>query len=126
VNVILDASAILALLNAETGAAVAADAVPEAAISAVNHSEIVAKLVEGGMPVEAIEGALQVLGLEVIPFDAQQAYDAGFLRASTRSIGLSFGDRACLGLAQQLGLPVLTTDQNWSRLVAGVEVRQAR
>jgi PIN domain nuclease of toxin-antitoxin system len=126
VNVILDASAILALLNAEPGASEVAGAVSEAGISSVNLSEVVAKMVEGGMPAEATREALQVLGLEVISFDTQQAYDAGFLRDSTRSLGLSFGDRACLGLAQQLGLPVLTTDRNWSRLVSGIEVRQAR
>ena len=125
-NVIMDASAILALLNAEPGAAEVAVAVPEAGISSVNLSEIVAKLVEGGMPGEATREALHVLELEVIPFDTQQAYDAGFLRDSTRSLGLSFGDRACLGLARQLGLPVLTTDRNWSRLEAGIEVRLAR
>ncbi|MCH7652632.1 MAG: PIN domain-containing protein, partial [Chloroflexi bacterium] len=84
-NVILDASAILALLNVEPGAEAVADAVPEAAISAVNLSEIVAKLVEGGMPVEAVEEVLQGLELEVIPFDTRQAYHAGFLRDSTQS-----------------------------------------
>ena len=125
-NVIMDASAILALLNAEPGAPEVAVAVPEAGISSVNLSEVVAKLVEGGMPGEATREALHVLELEVVPFDTQQAYDAGFLRDSTRSLGLSFGDRACLGLARQLGLPVLTTDRNWSRLEAGIEVRLAR
>ena len=125
-NVILDASAVLALLNAEPGASVVAGAVSDAAISAVNLSEVVAKLIEGGMPAEAVRETLQELELEVISFDAHQAYEAGLLRISTRSLGLSFGDRACLGLAQRNGVPVLTTDRNWSRLDAGIEVQLAR
>ena len=125
-NVILDASAVLALLNAEPGASVVAGAVSDAAISAVNLSEVVAKLIEGGMPAEAVRETLQELELEVISFDAHQAYEAGLLRISTRSLGLSFGDRACLGLAQRHGVPVLTTDRNWSRLDAGIDVQLAR
>ena len=125
-NVILDASAVLALLNAEPGASVVAGAVSDAAISAVNLSEVVAKLIEGGMPAEAVRETLQELELEVISFDAHQAYEAGLLRISTRSLGLSFGDRGCLGLAQRHGVPVLTTDRNWSRLDAGIEVHLAR
>ena len=125
-NVILDASAVLALLNAEPGASVVAGAVSDAAISAVNLSEVVAKLIEVGMPAEAVRETLQELELEVISFDAHQAYEAGLLRISTRSLGLSFGDRGCLGLAQRHGVPVLTTDRNWSRLDAGIEVHLAR
>ncbi len=125
-NVILDASAVLALLNAEPGASVVAGAVSDAAISAVNLSEVVPKLIEGGMPAEAVRETLQELELEVISFDAHQAYEAGLLRISTRSLGLSFGDRGCLGLAQRHGVPVLTTDRNWSRLDAGIEVHLAR
>ena len=67
-NVILDASAVLALLNAEPGASVVAGAVSDAAISAVNLSEVVAKLIEGGMPAEAVRETLQELELEVISF----------------------------------------------------------
>jgi PIN domain nuclease of toxin-antitoxin system len=54
-EVVLDASAILALLNAEPGAAVVEEAVPGAVMSAVNLSEAVAKLAErGGVEVKLI------------------------------------------------------------------------
>ena len=79
-TVILDASAILALLNAEPGASVVADAVSDAAISAVNLSEVVAKLVDDGMPSNAISDSLRILELDVITFDAEQAYESGLLR----------------------------------------------
>lgn len=32
------------------------------------------------------------------------------------SKGISLGDRCCLALGAQLGLPVLTTDQRWAKL----------
>ena len=125
-EVVVDASALLALLNAESGADIVAQAIPGAAISAVNLSEVVAKLSEAGMPESAIHRSLQPLGLEVIPFDEEQAYQAGFMRVSTKGTGLSLGDRGCLGLALKLGLPVLTADKTWLELSIGVTVKIIR
>ena len=125
-SVVLDASAVLALLNSEPGADIVSDAVTGAPISAVNLSEVVAKLADGGMPEDAIRSTLDGLSLNVVPLYAEAAYLAGLLRPSTRSAGLSFGDRACLGLALQLELPVLTVDRRWADLDLGLEVRLAR
>ena len=47
---IVDASALLAVLNDEPGSEVVAALLPMAALSTVNLSEVVAKLVEKGMP----------------------------------------------------------------------------
>ncbi len=50
-SAVLDASALLALLNDEQGGALVAAALDRgAAIGAVNLSEVVAKLAESGMP----------------------------------------------------------------------------
>ena len=125
-SVLLDASALLALLNAEPGADVVREAVSDAAISAVNLSEVVAKLAEGGMPGEAIAEALDGLELNVLPFEADQAFAAGMLRPLTRSRGLSLGDRACLALGLRLGYGVLTADRRWATLDLAVEVRLVR
>jgi ribonuclease VapC len=125
-EVVLDASAILALLNAEPGAEAVEETLPGAVISTVNLSEAVAKLAEKGMPETVIRVALGEIGLRVIPFDEGLAYRAGMLRVSTRSAGLSFGDRACLALGRQLNLPVLTTDRDWASVDVGVEVRLIR
>src|SRR6202007_388558 len=100
---VLDASALLALLKAEKGSDRVIKAITEgAAISAVNLSEVIAKLNEGGMPEEAIHEALDVLELDVVDFDIKHAYRAGMLRPLTRHAGLSLGDRTCLALALQL------------------------
>jgi len=125
-EVVLDASALLAFLNQETGMEVVAELLPGAAVSAVNLSEVVAKLVEATMPVDVVRSALEDLGLDVRPFDAEMAYAAGALRTATRRLGLSLGDRACLALGQLLARPVLTTDRAWEGLDLGVAVRSIR
>jgi len=78
-------------------------AIADASISAVNLSEVIAKLADAGMPEGEIRETLEPLGLEVAEFDADQAYQAGLLRPLTRQFGLSSGGRACLALADPGG-----------------------
>lgn len=125
-DIVLDASALLALLNAEPGSEKVEAAIPGAVIGTVNLSEVVSKLTESGMPEEAVREALGEMAVELLAFETATAYQAGFLRRATRHLGLSFGDRACLALGRQLGLPVLTADRNWKALDLGVEVQLIR
>ena len=122
----LDASALLALVQSEPGADVVAEAIEDAVISAVNFSEVVSKLADKGYPRETIEEELRGSHLAIIDFDASQAFAAGMLRPLTRSAGLSLGDRACIALGTQLGCGVLTSDREWATLDLGVEVRLFR
>ena len=110
---VLDASALLALLQDEPGADAVASRLPNSAISAVNLSEVVAKLTERGVPAAELRQALDGMALDVRPFDTEAAYAAGSLRRATRTLGLSLGDRACLALAMQLDAVALTTDRAW-------------
>ncbi|HEU5440983.1 MAG TPA: type II toxin-antitoxin system VapC family toxin [Ktedonobacterales bacterium] len=124
---VLDASALLALLQSEPGAALVATALTSGAIiSAVNFSEVVAKLRDRGMPELDARAALDQLPLSIIAFDLSLAYAAGLLRPQTRAAGLSLGDRACLALAVSLGLEVLTTDRSWAALGLGITVTLIR
>ena len=123
---VLDASALLALLNSEPGSRIVEENLEDAAMSAVNLSEVVSKLSERGMPADAVRDALESLGLAVHPFDTEMAYAAGTLRAATRRLGLSLGDRACLALGLALGAPILTTDTTWKKLKIGAKVRAIR
>jgi PIN domain nuclease of toxin-antitoxin system len=113
-------------LGNETGAEAALEYAGEAAISAVNLAEVVAKLSERGFESITIQSMLGNLGLEVIPFDEPLAVQSGLLRSSTRHLGLSLGDRACLALAQHLGLPCLTADLACKDLRVGFEIRTLR
>ena len=123
---VLDASALLALIGAEPGSGVVAEALPTAVMSAVNYSEVSAKLIDLGLPEAEARRLLQDAPLEVAAFDKQRATEAGFLRSVTRDAGLSLGDRACLGLALEMKLPVLTADGAWRRLTIGVDVQLIR
>lgn len=126
--VVLDASAVLALLQREPGAEVVMEALPGALLSTVNLGEVVTKLVERGM--EAVLAYRSILALRphLMPLDAATAADAGALRPMTRRAGLSLGDRCCLALARQQGAVVLTTERAWSSIAAaaGVRVRNIR
>lgn len=123
---VLDASALLALLNEEEGSEAVATVLPGARIGAVNLSEVVGKLSGFGMPEERIVSVLEPLALEVVPFDRELAYVAGALRPVTLETGLSLADRACLALAIRLGARALTADRSWGELDLDVEVELIR
>jgi len=123
---VLDASALLALLNGETGSERVMGGLPDAVIASVNFSEVVTKLADEGRDEAEIRLYLDALGLEIVEFDTELAYRTGFLRPLTRSLGLSLGDRACLALATSLGIPALTCDRLWATLNLGVTVELIR
>ena len=126
-SIVLDASALLAVLNQEPGAEnLPPERLAQATISAVNLAEVHTKLVREGIdPDEAWE---DVMGLiqDWAPFTAEQTKIAGSLAARTRSIGLSLGDRACLALGLTLKAPVYTTDRAWKSLKLGVRIHVIR
>ena len=121
-TVVLDASAVLAVVNSEPGIEMVQDVWMDASISAVNYSEVIAKLVDSGLDDADTIDILDALPLTVHDVDIAQARQAGLLRRQTREHGLSLGDRACLALAVSLGLPVLTADRVWVDLGLGIEV----
>jgi len=126
VRTVLDASALLAAMLGERGAEAVAARFADACISAVNLSEVVAKLSERGVPDEAIRESLSDLDLDVRDFDTTQAWRAGAMRQATRTKGLSLGDRACLALAGELDAVALTTDTAWAGLDLGIAIELAR
>jgi ribonuclease VapC len=112
-GVVLDASALLALLKDEPGAALVAEGLAASRISAVNHAEVVGHFIHAGMPQAAVDAMLRPLPLDVVPADRELADMAGRLRALTAEAGLSLGDRFCLALGLRDGLPAWTADRQW-------------
>ena len=125
-DVVLDASAVLAVLNAEPGGDKVWEHLPGAHLSAVNAAEVASKLVDGGSGPEEAGRTLDRLGARVLPFEVADVVPAAGIRAASRSVGLSLGDKACLALASRLGLPTLTADRVWAELDIGVEIRLIR
>ena len=126
-EVVLDASAILAVLFHERGAENLTEEVLQRAVaSTVNLAEVQSKLVKmGRTPEDAWVDALS-LDTVAIPFTSQHAKTAGSLIAQTEKQGLSLGDRACLALAIALKAPVYTTEQIWKGLKLGVPIHVIR
>lgn len=122
----LDASAVLAMMLGEDGGNQVRERLASSQISTVNLSEVVAKLQDGGVPDEVITSSLAELNFDVIAFNQSQAVRAGLLRASTRSNGLSLGDRACLSAAESCNAVAVTTDRAWGKLELDIAVEVLR
>jgi len=98
-RIVLDASALLAVLNREPGAdKLTPQLLSSATSSTVNLAEVQSKLVARGLnPDDAWEATLSPIR-EAMAFTAEHAKTAGGLITCTRALGLSLGDRACLAL----------------------------
>jgi PIN domain nuclease of toxin-antitoxin system len=128
----LDASALLAVLRKEDGAAVVIEAIADgAAISVVNLAEVLSTLaMEGRDPERAsaelrkAEGSRRALSIE--PLTAADCVEVGKLRPVTKPQGLSLADRVCLVLAARLGVPALTSDGEWAKADVEAEVALIR
>jgi PIN domain nuclease of toxin-antitoxin system len=114
------------MLNGEPGAEAAAAFLPDALLSAVNRAEVVTKLIEQGMPRDRATIIIETLDCEIAPFDSEMALEAGLLHAATRGRNISLGDRCCLALGMQTGLPVVTADRAWANLGLDLEIRLLR
>ena len=129
-SVVLDASALLAYLQDEPGGEHVRAVLPRAVMSTVNWTEVVGKAREEGVDTQGLREDLESLGLAFEPFSVVQAEIAGRLnertRERTRRYGLSLGDRACLALGSDRGVPVCTADRAWKTLHLGVEIETLR
>ena len=126
ISCVLDASAILAYLTGESGSREVEKLLDEAAVSAVNIAEVASKLAERGAPADKIRLTIQALGVEVIPCDEAIAYRIGDLRNSTKTLGLSLGDRACLATALHHNVRAITADRHWKTVKVGARIHVIR
>jgi ribonuclease VapC len=125
-SAVLDASALLAFLHREPGHQAVAAVLQGAEISSVNWSEVSQRALTRGTDLTGLRSDLIALGLVIVPFSTKDAESAATLWSSTRALGLSLGDRACLALGLVRGAMVLTADRQWQNLNVGVPVRLIR
>jgi ribonuclease VapC len=129
---VLDASALLAYLQDETGADVVADAISGgAAMSTVNLAEVLSRATTSGIDPHRLTRQLAERGLldgaiAIEPLTTADAVEIACLRPLTRECGLSLADRACLALAKRRELPAVTADMAWSKLDLPIELRFIR
>ena len=115
-SVVLDASALMALLRSEPGADTVAKSLKDAVISAVNYSEILKKAIERGGDGEPVTAFIHSLSIAIIPFDELQAEVSASLYPETKKHGMSFADRACLALGVIRSSLVLTSERKMGLL----------
>lgn len=125
--VVLDASAVLALIRDEAGGDKVAGHVGRAAISAVNLQEVVKELLLSELDESVIRELLGELRLEIHAHDEAAAYAAAALHGATKQFGRGLGDRSCMALAMTLGVPAMTADREWKNVkVAGLKIDRIR
>lgn len=125
-KLVLDTSAVLALILGEPGADIVEATLDNALMATVNASEAMSKMCDRGFSVENARYILAKLPVILVPFDLDLAVGAAALRPSSRALHFSFADRACLALAKRDGVPAVTGDRAWQMVDLGVEVKIIR
>jgi len=125
-SVVLDASAVLAVVNAEPGADMVRASLAGAIMSAVNYSEVLKKTIERGGTGEAAASFVRGLSVAIIPFDETLAAVSADLYLQTKEHGLSLADRACLALGVQQNRRVLTSERRMALPALTVKVKLIR
>ncbi len=123
---VLDASSLLAFLHDEPGADRVWSALSGAMVCAVNWSEVVQKSLQRQVDITGMRQEFTEAGAVFVPFTAEHAEIAALLWDKTRAFGLSLADRACLALAMERQLPILTADRAWSGLSLGLDIQFIR
>jgi ribonuclease VapC len=113
---ILDASALLAIIQDERGGDHALARLPGCLMSTVNLSEALMRGAEKGASLREMQELLATQRVQLIEFDEFLAVEAARLRPATRHLGLSFADRACIATAMSRGATVVTADRAWATL----------
>jgi ribonuclease VapC len=124
--IILDASALIALIYQENGGHLVEKNLPNVEISAINLAEVASFLIKKGLAIEEAASLLNDLSIPTIPFDETQAFLTAQLINKTAQYGLSLGDRACLALAILKSQAVLTADKIWRGLHLDIEIKLIR
>jgi ribonuclease VapC len=116
-HVVVDASAVIALIAQEKGHEIVKGIIRNSIISTLNASEVAKYLIEHkGLEKAYARSLLERLVFEITPFDSNQCFDTAELIIQTKQYGLSLADRACISLALTKGYPVYTGDRAWSKV----------
>jgi PIN domain nuclease of toxin-antitoxin system len=121
-QVVLDASALIALIAEEDGAKAVETVLSDACASVINLGEVAQWLIRAGGTADEARAVIDALEIEAVQVNWPQALMAASLRARARAKGLSQADCLCLALAMERNALVLTADRAWSAMADDVDV----
>lgn len=124
-SIVIDSSALMALVKMEPGADVVADALSEGIVSPVILAECLSKAGTLGHDPAVVEQQLMAPGLRIEPLLLEDIRAFARLHPLAKR-DVSLADRFCLSLGMSRGLPILTADRPWAALGLPVELRFIR
>ncbi len=129
--IVLDASAVLAILFDEPGAGEIIDLLHGGLLSTVNLAEIQSQLLLAGRPPGLAWNGVLSMGFEVVSFSQEHARLAAELAEKLNNNSrapqpLSLGDRACLALAIERHATAYTTNHIWKNLNLDIDIEVIR
>lgn len=111
-NVVLDASALFALIQNEQGSEIVKPLVQFSSMSTVNITAVLTFL-HRTKKISSDEAFILITETihSIIPFDLAQAAHTAQLQSYIQHKGLLLGDRACITLGIKLQAPIYTADK---------------
>ena len=123
---VLDASALLCLLQNEPGANKVQSILHRAIVNTVNWSEVIQKLSIHDPDAADIRAELELTGLKIVPFSIDHAEICASLWKQAKPFGLSLADRSCLATGIDRKMEIMTTDKIWQKLELPVAIHVIR
>lgn len=124
--IVLDSSALLAWIYREPGHERVFAAIPHAAMTTVNLTEVLSRFVRDGRELTEVGREIAKFPIEWVDFNRALATMAAGLMSETQPHGLSLGDRACIALGISRRAVVMTADPGWAKLNLDVKVELIR
>ncbi|MDQ5769992.1 type II toxin-antitoxin system VapC family toxin [Thiothrix subterranea] len=123
---ILDASALLALLQDEPGADKVQAVLHRAIINTVNWSEVIQKLSVHDPDAADIRAEMELTGLKIMPLSIDQAAISASLWKQAKPFGLSLADRSCIATGIDHKMEIMTTDKIWQEMALPIAIHVIR
>ncbi len=120
---IMDASAVISVINNEPHIPELPFMFVDAIISTINLAEALTVIVRIlNVEVDLIWSELSNVVPHHYPIDDELTYEVVKMAHVAKKYGLSMGDRYCLALARKLQLPIYTGDRIWKQLETQLDV----
>ena len=120
--VVLDASALIALIQEENGSEIIKPLLKYAVMSSVNVAETLIALQKRGLLYQQSLILIQDIIGSIIPFNLKHVELVAQLQTLTQHKGLSLGDKACIALGIATSYPIYTADKIWAELELNCQI----